>query len=595
MITLKNRNIGISQGRVTAYTSISPNVSSRAAAAVTRRLETASAGGSTTLSAAGGANSANQDGYLTGLINDTGSLVVKAQRDMYTNDAICGSAVDLQSELPFSDFSLYGVDSNRLDAYQSAVAQLNIRSTAAQMTRHYLVDGMYASTLVFDPKNATFTDQIPYAAEHLTLDYVPLTSQDPIITAKVDAKYTEFLNAPGKQYERIRKLLPAKLLAALRSSEFTLDPLSTLFLARRMFFNQEPVSYLRRCLPVYLMEKTLFRGTLFETGRRQRSNVHVTAGDEYWDPTPDELSSIANIFQQTDLDPMGAIVVTRNSVNVNEFRQGGDFWKWTDAFDTFTTIKLKALGISDAFLSAESTYSNADNALVVFMENQNAYRDYFTHVVFTNKLFPLIAMVKGFVKKGAEKAEVDTSLGIKTVNDYSKLDIPKIRWQKRLTAGDDSNLFEALEKLTEKGIPVPYRLLIAAAGIDPETLVNELEDDADLKEKMDKLGKHLQQPGGGEDMMGGGGWPEGASVMAGMSPYARRIASMANVDWGNLGDAMTEDSVGKRHFAVNQRQAHRKINEQIARRAAALACENTYRRIRGDLARAGILKKPGTF
>lgn len=586
MIKLPGKGIGMANGRLTTYASVQPGQHRVGGVSVSRHVETAS-GASTTLSAAGGSNTANADGYLTGLMSETGQTATKAYRDMYKYDSVCGSAVDLQAELPFGDFSLYGCEAERLDDYQSAIANLNIRSAAAQMTRHYLVDGVYASTLVFDPKTATFTDQIPYAPESLTLDYTPLVSQDPVITVKVDSKFQQFLNNDGDQYKRIRKLIPAPLVKALQSGEFTLDPLSTLYMARRPFLNGDPVSYLQRCLPVYLMEKTLYRGTLFETGRRQRANVHVQAGDEYWEPTPEELGALANVFQQTDLDPMGAIVVTRNAINVNEFRQGGDFWKWTDAYDIFTTIKLKGLGISDAFLSAESTYSNADNALVVFMENLNAYRDYFTHCNFTNKLFPLIAMVKGYQKTHAEQAAESYSLNIKQANDYSKLDIPKVRWHKRLTAGNDSNLFEALEKMSEKGIPVPMRLWIAASGIDAETLVNELEDDEKLKARLDKLGGHLKT--GGEDLMGGGGgWGEQASLLNNMSGI-KQVALRDN-DWGNLSDAHYLDSNGKMRYAMNQTKAHRQINEKIAKAAARMAVDETYARVHADLKRAGLVK-----
>lgn len=589
MIKMRGKGIGVTGGRLTTYASVQPGQQRSGGVTIPRHVEIANSGGaSTTLSAAGGSNTANADGYLTGLMSETGQTATKAYRDMYRYDSVCGSAVDLQSELPFGDFSLYGVDAKRLDTFQSAIANLNIRSAAAQMTRHYLVDGVYASTLVFDPKTATFTDQIPYAPESLTLDYTPLVSQDPVITVKVDSKFQQFLSNEGDQYKRIRKLIPQPLVKALQSGEFTLDPMSTLYMARRPFLNGDPVSYLQRCLPVYLMEKTLYRGTLFETGRRQRANVHVQAGDEYWEPTPEELGALANVFQQTDLDPMGAIVVTRNAINVSEFRQGGDFWKWTDAYDIFTTIKLKALGISDAFLSAESTYSNADNALVVFMENLNAYRDYYTHCNFTNKLFPLIAMVKGYQKSHAEQAAETYSLNIKQANDYSQLDIPKVRWHKRLTAGNDANLFEALEKMSEKGIPVPYRLWIAASGIEPETLVNELEDDQKLKDQLDKLGNHVKDQASGDDLMGGGGWGEQASLLGGLSNI-KKIALLAN-DWGNLSDAHTEDSDGRRHFAMNQTQAHRKINERIAKAAARMAVDDMYARVHADLKRAGMVK-----
>lgn len=584
MIKMNGKGIGLSKDRVTAYSVGATPARAPASVVSKRKVETAGAGSS--VSAAGGANASNADGFLTGILSDQSSQHIKMYRDMYHYDPICGSAVDLQSELPFGDFSLFGVEPKKLEVYESAIASLNMRTAAAQMTRHYLVEGQYASTLVFDPKKTTFSEQIPYAFENLKLEYTPLVSQDPIITAKVDSKFQDFLNNDSPHHQRIRKLIPAPLLNALKQGEFRLDPLSTLFLARRPFLQGEPISYLKRVLPIYLIEKSLYRGTLFEMGRRQRANVHVTAGDDMWEPTPEELNAIANVFQQTDLDPMGAIVVTRNSIQVNEFRQGGDFYKYQDAFDVFTTIKMKGLSISDALLSSEANYSSSDNALVVFMENLNAYRDFFTHTVFTNKLFPLIAMVKGY-HKNPSKQEADAaeySLNIKKANDYSQLDIPQIRWKKRLTAGNDANLFDALEKLSEKGVPVPLRLWLAASGVDAETLLSELGDDKQLQEKFDKLGAHQQQ-----DQKGGG---DLMSELSGLRPLGgssiRGLALRSN-DWGNLSDAHVTDSQGRFHHASNQRLAHRRINEQIAKSAARLAERNVYAKVHAALVKEGKL------
>lgn len=354
MFNLSNKKISKRRnGEIAAYTQPTNSVRS-AAVSRPRHVETASSGSTTLMSSAAAANTNVAEGYLTGMVAEDSPLLLDAYRDMYYNDSICGSAVDLWSELPFSDFQLFGLPEDQLEVYRSAIARLNIRSACSQMTRQYLVDGSYTATLVFDNKTTQFTDQIPYATEDLTFDDSPLFSQDPVITAKIGKRFDKFLNETTPEWQNLRKSVPAKLLEALKSGEFVLDPLSTIYLARRTMATQPAVSYLKRCLPIYMLEKVLYRGTLFELSRRQRANVLVTAGDDMWEPTVDELSALANLFQQSDLDPMGALIVTRNSVNVSEFRSGGDFVKWTDVYDQTTSMKLKALGISDAFLSSDS-------------------------------------------------------------------------------------------------------------------------------------------------------------------------------------------------------------------------------------------------
>lgn len=547
MINLINKKIGVRKDKVVAYTQPTPQ---RAPAVALRRLETAS-GGTTKLSAAASANTSLVEGYLDNMVADDQKQLMQAYRDMYYNDSICGSAVDLWSELPFSDFQMYGVSEDKLEVYEGALARLNLRSSCSQITRQFLVEGSYTSTLVFDPKTTQFIDQIPYAFEDLTFDDSPLLSQDPVITAKVSKRFDKFLNDTSPEWTTLRKVVPSQLLKALQSGEFVLDPLSTLYLARKTFPTEQPVSYLKRCLPVYMLEKTLYRGTLFELSRRQRANVLVTAGDDAWEPTVEELSALANLFQQSDLDPMGALIVTRNSVNVSEFRQAGDFIKWTDVYDQTTSMKLKALGISDAFLSSDSSYNNAEQAVQVFMDNLSAYRSYFTHSLFTNKLFPLIAMTKRFYKDEG-KNETANGLNIKTVNDYSKLDIPKVRWNKRLSASNDENLMASLTALTEHGVPIPMRLMIAASGIDPDTLLSELEDDENFRNKVSSFTKSDSEE---EDY-----------ELSSLNPLSKKGKGFSNlVKSGLLSDAVRISSDGSVHHVINQSKAHKAVNEKIVK------------------------------
>jgi hypothetical protein len=101
------------------------------------------------------------------------------------------------------------------------------------------------------------------------------------------------------------------------------------------------------------MEKLLYKGTISEAARRQRSIMHIQAGSDTWRPTTSDLQSLVGLFQEADLDPVNAMIATRNDIQVNEVRQGGDFWKYTDSVDQTASMKMRILGISESFLSGE--------------------------------------------------------------------------------------------------------------------------------------------------------------------------------------------------------------------------------------------------
>lgn len=44
------------------------------------------------------------------------------------------------------------------------------------------------------------------------------------------------------------------------------------------------------------------------------SVLHLTVGDEDWTPTPEELTTISQMFMQAEIDPLGATVATRHGV-----------------------------------------------------------------------------------------------------------------------------------------------------------------------------------------------------------------------------------------------------------------------------------------
>lgn len=296
---------------------------------------------------------------LSGLVPENEALLNLYYRDIYYNDAVAGSAVDMISTFPFSDFTLMGIDDKKvLDKYEESVARLNIRALMPQISTCYLVDGKFVGTLVFNQEEKVFYDIIIHSSDSCVVDELPLFSTDPIITVSSNQVLANFMNSSDPQAQMMRRMIGPKLADALRSSRFKLDPLSTLYLARNTLPNREPTSFLKRILPIYLVEKMLYRGTLVEAARRQRAMLHITMGDDTWEPTPQEMMSTVLQFQQADLDPLGAVVATRNGVQVAEVRQGGDFWKWTDSADMLTPLKLRAIGVSEAFLSGDSNYSN---------------------------------------------------------------------------------------------------------------------------------------------------------------------------------------------------------------------------------------------
>lgn len=572
---------------------LKPNTTKGMASVPTRTLEKANfgysgmgGGNSVAMSTIGGSQRNTMDLTLMGILDDSQEqLLHKFYKDIYYYDSVAGSAVDLQSSLPFSDFDLVGCTPEQLQTYESAIHSLNFKTMNRFISANYLVYGAFVGTNVYNRTTKTFTDLLPYEISDCNFQYNPFASMPPMITVTPNQELQNFLSATDPVIVRLRKQIPSSLISAMSQGQFVLDPLTTLYLERKGMEANKPVSYYKRLLPIYILEKTLLRGTLVEAGKRQRSLLHVQCGDENWEPTPEELQSLVSLFQQADLDPLGPIIATRNGIQTAESRNGGDFWKYTDVIDQTSSLKLRALGISDTFLSGETSFATAEVALSVFIENLKAFREYYTHNVFYNKLFPVIAAVNGF--NNQHKINTvgmrSSSLGV-SVNDASNYAIPQVRWHKSLEPNNDRDTFEMLQNLTSLGFPVTLRMLAASAGLRLENIMNELDEDIRVREKFNEYNKKVAAANGE-----GGGEAEGSEDFSEDSEFSstKKLRAFSRLQLQNpytrnfegAQEIVGHTVTGKKKYIHNQKLAQLKANEEIAKAANSVKDPNRLKQV----------------
>lgn len=241
-------------------------------------------------------------------------------------------------------------------------------------------------------------------------------------------------------------------------------------------------------------------------------------GDDEWEPLASDLDNIVNLFLQADLDPVSAIVATRQGITANELKPGDQFWKSPDIHDWSAAVKMRALGINDGFLSGEANYSTLNATLTVFVEQLRSYREMITRKLFYERIFPNIAKendFRKFAKQNVETGSLEEELGKYSHNygksnifkerngtytaicsgdmpvkansldeDLTKYEIPEVHWHKQLKPESDNDYLQILDTLEQKGVPVPIRMLAAAGGIDLNTVMQQLDDDLKLREKI---------------------------------------------------------------------------------------------------------------
>lgn len=520
-------------------------------------------------------------------------LVNRLYRDIYYNDSVCGSAVDMLSTLPFSDFTLGGVtDKKAMRAFQETLERLNVRTMLPHASTDHLVDGAFIGSLLFNRTSKRFFDIMPHRNDNSKIDSLPFYGQDPIITVAIPENVRSSLSGDSNRINNLRERLGDDVIGLLQQDALELDPLTTVYIPRKTFSTGEGVSFFRRVLPLYLIEKNLFRGTLVESSRRQRGILHVQLGDgDQWEPTVADMEFMTELFMNADADPLGAIIATRLGVETQEIRQGGDFWKVTDTWDSTSMFKLRALGISESFLSGDANYATADSSLTVFIESLRAYRDMITRRLFYSKIFPLVSLVNGFtvndrgklIRKDGLLDSDNMQANLDKLADGSRLLIPNVHWSKQLKPEGDTQYMDMLQQLSEKGIPVPMRAMAAAGGFNLDSLLADADDDLNLLKRVSEYSKNVsdikKKYGPKQDDDGGmGGFASGgeadlreylnyangsrSSVLSqgnGLRP------SLAQRDFGEQQEIVGRTKTGKKKYIHNQKAANEKANREIAR------------------------------
>jgi hypothetical protein len=263
---------------------------------------------------------------LDGIGNDLFSIqndrtLYAIYRDMYYHDPVSGSAVDMQSSLPFSDFSLGGINNAKINkVYMHIMERLNVRTLLPEISTDYMVLGAFIGSLLYDRTSKVFTDIMPHPIENVNIIPLPFYSQAPILEVTFPKTMMTLLsNTKSARVKAIRAKFGEEILSKIMQGVLELDPLSTVYLPRRTFSFGEGTSYYKRALPIWLLEKNLYRGTLLESARRQRGIAHLTVGDgDTWEPTSEDLDFVSELFTNASADPLGAFVATRLGVSLEE-------------------------------------------------------------------------------------------------------------------------------------------------------------------------------------------------------------------------------------------------------------------------------------
>lgn len=410
----------------------------------------------------------------------------KLWRQIITMDPIAGPATEYWKELAFGErVILSGIDDEKVEQfYYDAIEACKIEGNMADLLGNYLQYGSFVFHMTMDESKGYWDEVIVDDLDFVSITVSPIPSQAPIIDLQPTQEDIAWATNPDPRFKDQRRELDPVLVKLLTMGQpIPLAPENTMFLPRKAYAEDRyGTSYLTRILPFWIYEKALMDASVQGARRKAGPLYLVTAWDN---AAPSELNLLDEMFAAAEEDPVGGRVVTREGVNVNPIGGGGgDIWKWSDELDVLSSMKMRALGISETFLNGEATYNSMETVLSVFLQKLKAVRTLFTRKIIEEKICKQLAQNHGFYKRPQKQLRHGYRIARKDKAD-ADLQIPTLEWDQPLEPVADREYFDMLVQAEEKGIVVPLDVWAQAAGFDIEKYLDT--KDADLQKRKEML------------------------------------------------------------------------------------------------------------
>ncbi|MCW6598716.1 hypothetical protein [Yersinia ruckeri] len=403
-------------------------------------------------------------------------------RQIYRYDSTAGAVIELYSNMPWSDFQLGNIsDTSIRNLYEDAFSNLDLVTKLPHLTRDYLILGKMCGFMSFDESRGVWSDLIQQNPDYIRAFPIPFSNQDPLI----------FLTPPREMATLAQKIInlnikiddpdSKKLLEfAAKMQPTQLDNASTFYMPRKSFVDDyNGTSIYTRILSLVLLEAALLNANLLNAFRRAGPIRVISPNEDQSEMmAPEQLDTIALMFMEADMDPVGSTIVLDKALNIDNINSANEGqWRVFDEWGTLQAAKMNALGFAETLISGDSSYQTNDSQISIFLERLLALRNDVTNHVILNHICMGMAKANDFVKRS--KAELDHRIRINHKDrDNSQYIIPTIQWNKPLTPVGNQDYINLLEKAQEQGVPVSIRTWASACGIDYQSEVENLMQDA---------------------------------------------------------------------------------------------------------------------
>lgn len=450
------------------------------------------------------------------------------RRAIYLRDEIVGPGLDLISEIPYGDAEFITDDLSVKELFNKAADVSGLFDFIPRLTLHYLIHGEALPWHWWDDEEGMWGFLYSIDPNDVKIAHFPYSHLGEVVQLNPGQHVQFVVNSSDPIYKEIQKNMPSGLLQQLKAGrKIILKPKNVTYILRENFMLQDSYSFqvrgqsiIDRLFRIWIYYEKIMEAEMAIADNYIYPLNIVKVGNDFFRPNQEDLEAVKQQIDQSRFD-VRPFLVYHNAIEFDraDFASGlGDF---TGRFERLDDLKLIALGIAKDMLFGESSLASSRTEVQVLVMRLSTLRSKIEKLWLYPKFLDPIAEAHEIYK--TSPARIRHKIKVKdyktsffrdpenpiTGKIYSKreedkqLATPRVGWQTRLHAVQDSDFVGTLKDLSEserdpkKGY-ISKTTLMSSLGLDFETEMKRIAKDTELEDKL--FGKdEEEEKGEGEE------------------------------------------------------------------------------------------------
>lgn len=420
------------------------------------------------------------------------------RRWFFDHDEFIGAVLELHAELPHSRAEIMCDDKMIKNHVEECFDDIKLFSKLPILDLEYTKIGEVFIHTPWDDKKGMWSHIIPHNPDFVEVTASPFVDDNYVIELIPDDQLKAIVNSTKPQDQQLKRRLPVDVIRRVNSGRnLLLDPDEVTHLARRSNpYDLRGTSIIDR----------LFRLLMYEDKLRE---AQITIADNFiyplkifklgdpnkgWIPNESHQAALAQMLQQSTLDPNFALIY-HYGLQVDYVTVADKVMKLDPEWNEINNKKAIALGVSQQFITGDTTYASANVGLQTQLARYKAKRDLFEINWIRGKLLKVMAERNGWYRRDKKELVGQYRVTRSAEELKERLIIPKLVWHKKLMMRDDQSFLTFLNNVYANGKgPVSTITLLQAIGLEIE---DELTRKKLMQELEERVGVHIQAPTGG--------------------------------------------------------------------------------------------------